>query len=85
MVEPVLDLTTRSERRRLRIRLSDIRSDKADAIEHCRAVADVARATGQRAIVAPSAADTDGTVLVVYLEGPPPGLEMRVTGDRRSL
>lgn len=55
-VEPVLDLTNRSERRRLGIRLSDIRSDEADAIEHCRTVADVARATGQRAILAPSAA-----------------------------
>ena len=85
MVAPVLDLTSRTRRRRLGVRSSDLRSDEDEGIEACRAIADAARAEGYRGILAPSAAGRDGRVLVIYLEGPPAGLDMQVPDDRRSL
>lgn len=84
-VEPALDLSNRNVRRRLGIEIPDITSDSEEGIETCRAIADLARAEGYRAILAPSAAAAGERVLAIYLEGPPSGLRLREGEERTRL
>jgi len=71
-VEPVLDLTSTSVRRRLKVlkvKLDTLRGDDAEELEACLELADYARAEGYTAILTPSAASKDDINLAIYVDG----------------
>ena len=85
VVRPVLDLTDPAAQERYGVTTATLTSDDARGLETCRSVADLARAEGYRAILAPSAALAGGTNLNVYLEGRAAELRLRDGPDRVPL
>lgn len=70
-VPDVLDLTSAKMRRIFDTTLAKILSDTPGDIEGCRMLADQARLSGFKAILAPSAAIEDGRTLTLYTDRPP--------------
>lgn len=65
-LKKVLDLTVSENRKRFKIKLLDIESDKKESKEKCLLVADMARELGYEAILSPSAANPKGKNLNIY-------------------
>ena len=84
-VEPVLDLTDRSVRRRYGVSLAMLTGDSDESLETCRSIADLARAQGYRAILSPSAALRGAANLNIYLEGRAANLRLREGPSREPL
>jgi len=84
-VEPVLDLTSVSIRRRLRVSIDTLRSDDSEALESCLSLADYARAEGYGAILTPSAALKSATNLAIYIDGRADRLQLDAGPDRETL
>ena len=85
VVRPVLDLTDAAMQDRYGVTAATLTGDDPQALETCRSIADLARAEGYRAILAPSAALAGGTNLIVYLEGRAADLRLRDGPDRVPL
>ncbi len=66
ILKKVLDLTIPENRKKFRIKLSDIKSDEENSKEKCLKVADKARELGYEAIFSPSAADPKGKNLNIF-------------------
>jgi len=84
-VEPVLDLTSTSVRRRLKVKLDTLRGDDSEDLEACLELADYARAEGYTAILTPSAASKDDTNLAIYVDGRADRMQLDQGPDRQRL
>jgi hypothetical protein len=84
-VTPVLDLTDRAVRREWGVTLGALTGDSDGSLEACRSIADLARASGYRAILSPSAALRGAANLNVYLEGLAEELQLRAGKVREPL
>lgn len=84
-VEAVLDLTDRGVRRRLSVRKTSLVGDDEENVETCHRIADWARAHDHAAILAPSAARSEGEILVIYPDVSAARLELDHEFDREPL
>lgn len=81
-VEPVLELTSASVRRRLGVSLPTITGNDDADLETCRSIADLARQQEYCAILSPSAALAGSVNLNVYVDGRADRYDLADAGDR---
>ena len=80
-IEPVADLTDpRSSP--ISIRAAYLTGDSPEDLKKCQALADYLRTQGYAGIITPSASLSGEKNLVIYVDGPPKNLSLKVGGDR---
>ncbi|MDQ3389275.1 MAG: hypothetical protein M3483_07210 [Gemmatimonadota bacterium] len=81
-VEPVLDLTRAEVRAGFGVEIGVLTGDRAEDLEACRSLADLARQQGYCAILSPSAALPGSTNLDLYIDGPAGNYHLEHGSDR---
>ena len=84
-VVPVVPVISEEVHQRLGLDPAKLIGDTPEDIEYCRAVADLLRAQGCRAILSPSAALVGAANLNIYIEGPSANLSLSPGGHREPV
>jgi RES domain-containing protein len=85
VVDPVLDLRSRTTRRTVGVTKAALTGDAESDLGSCLAIADWARSEGYSGIISPSAAQDGGAVLAIYVDGPVAGVELYEGGTREVI